>query len=448
MNNYIPSTNKPPAPAKNFVGREKEINTLIKSLTAQKESYSPGSRIAVISGECGAGKTELALVIAQHLAQNFPDGQLFMPFDHSPENNLSLLAVFETIIHSIDPFALLPDDVSELCKLYNSLLANKKMLIIIDQATETEDLLLLTPPQGSTLLCTSRHSIDIPGAFSLELRGLNANDAEKLCTTICPQNSKHALTLAQLCGSHPLAISLASVLLSNKQGLILEDIVKEIESYKYHNSDLLNYFVEKIYTQLDVSTQKLLIQLSVVTGSFSQYTVAGIISGNDNNTLDLNQQLTSLSKMDLLNYSESTNQYSMHTIVREFALKHLGGSSNDCFRMADYCSEIIEDIVTISLRGSDGLLLSLLLFDDHKVHIKQSLKWISLQDTKSQNINTLTLKYYKIVEAFGRLRFFPKTELIPHIKKALEAAEYINDKENILSISENLANTYETITSP
>lgn len=448
MNNFISTTNKPPIPTDNFVGREKEINTLIESLGAQDGFHQRAGSTAVISGEYGVGKTELALVIAQRVAQNFPDGQLIISFDNDPQNNLSVPEILETIIHSIDPFALLPDDLGELCNLYSSLLKNKKLLIILDQAIEVENLVLLTPPQRSALLLTSRHSISLPAAFNLELSGLEANDAEKLFATICPKGSKHTLTLAQLCSYHPLAIYLAAGLLINKQSLKLENIITRIESYKSNKLDLLNYLVELAYNQMDVSTQDTLAQLSVFTDSFSLDTATELIDGAGTNTLDLSQQLTFLSKMNLLNYNELTNHYSMHTIVRKFALKHLGDSSNVRFRMADYFANIIEDIVTFSLRGSDGVLLSLLLFDDHKVHIKQSWRWLSIQDIKSRKITTLILKYYKIIEAFGRLRFFPKTELIPQMKKALEAAEHVNDKENIIYISEKLADTYEGLTSP
>jgi hypothetical protein len=52
------------------------------------------------------------------------------------------------------------------------------------------------------------------------------------------------------------------------------------------------------------------------------------------------------------------------------------------------------------------------------------------------------LKFYKIMEAFGRLRFFPERELIPQIKAALEAAQRLNDREATRSILGSLGRTY------
>jgi len=111
-------------------------------------------------------------------------------------------------------------------------------------------------------------------------------------------------------------------------------------------------------------------------------------------------------------------------------------------RLAQYYANAAEDCATLAHRGSDGVLLSLLIFDDHKFYIKQAWSWLQQQEQKSPIIDALTLKFHKITEAFGRLRFFPEHELLPQIKAALEAAQRLNDREATLSILGNLGRTY------
>jgi hypothetical protein len=98
--------------------------------------------------------------------------------------------------------------------------------------------------------------------------------------------------------------------------------------------------------------------------------------------------------------------------------------------------------VALAHRGSDGVLLSLLVFDDHKIHIKQAWVWLQQQEQKSPVIDVFILRFYKITEVFGRLRFFPERELIPQIKAALEAAQRLNERDAALSILGNLGRNY------
>lgn len=129
MNNFFSTTSKPQISSDNFIGRKTEIDLLVQSLSTQNSIHQTTGNIAVISGETGIGKTELALIIAKHLDNEFPDGQLIISFDKDPENKLIVSEILETIIHNIAPFALLSDDLNELKALYTSLLESRKILI-------------------------------------------------------------------------------------------------------------------------------------------------------------------------------------------------------------------------------------------------------------------------------------------------------------------------------
>jgi hypothetical protein len=64
----------------------------------------------------------------------------------------------------------------------------------------------------------------------------------------------------------------------------------------------------------------------------------------------------------------------MHEILRLFASKKLSDSSGVYLRLAQSCSKIIDEIHSLSIKGSDGFIISLLMFDVHKDKIKQSCR--------------------------------------------------------------------------
>lgn len=446
------TTSKPPISTYQFIGRKTEIDLLVQSLSGKSSADQTLGAVTIISGETGRGKTALALNVAEHLGQEYPDGQIFLSFNGDPTDELIVLETLGTIIHSIDPFARLSDDLHELHELYTSLLESKKVLIIIDQVSEVADLFYLLPPKMSAMLFTSRYTIELPEAFNLELQNLNLSDAHELISAVFPKAKPYASLLAQLCCYNPLAIKLSAGVIINDKSFTAKELVETLKNFvAQENSNssnilsLLRFLTTRIYQQLDEQTQNIFLQLGVFSGLFSKSTVSNLLDGLV--VIDkIPQQLETLSRVNLLSSNESEDPFEMHNFTRSFALKHLKNPYDVHLRMANYYADIIEEISTISLRGSDGIQLGLLFFDEYKVHIKKSWKWLLRQDITSPIINVLVLRYYQATETFGRLRFFPKNELIPQAKRALEAAEQLNEKDKIILISNNLADINNTFT--
>ena len=65
---------------------------------------------------------------------------------------------------------------------------------------------------------------------------------------------------------------------------------------------------------------------------------------------------------------------------------------------------------------------------------------IKILDITSKTVSELTVKHFKIIDVFGRLRFFHK-DIIAHAKRALAAARNINDEESITLVSKRLKST-------
>ena len=448
----ISATNRPQIPVHDFVGRETEINSLVESLNPKDSDPVPSGKVAMIYGEAGIGKTELAWVVAHHLCPKYPDAQLAIKFSNAGDSTLAVQHVLETVIHTFDPLARLPDNLNELQALYNSLVEGEKVLIIVDQVDSEKAVNLLIPPPTCALMLTTRHQFKLPTAFNLDLGHLLLVEAEHLLLTICPRIGAEAATLAHSCQYSPLALRLSASLLAYDLSFEVKDYIRvstkpveQTANNKVYRKNLINEIIQQAYQQLDAISQQAFCKLGVFLDGFDQTAAVALVDTAGGEPEEANRQLDTLCQLNLLGFDEATEFYRMHTSVRDFALEHLVDSSKTHLRLAHYYANIAEDCAALAHRDSDGVFLSLLIFDDHKFHIKQVWAWLQQQEQGSPVIDAFILRFYKVMEAFGRLRFFPERELIPQIKTALEAAQRLNDHEATLSILGSLGRTYHML---
>jgi hypothetical protein len=125
--------------------------------------------ISVIAGPAGAGKTALALHWAQQVRDRFPDGQLYLNLRaHGPGSPVApagALAEFLVALGvpapdgmgGLAPGGLAPAELEERAARYRSLLAGRRMLVILDDAASAEHVRPLLPgAAGCAALVTSR----------------------------------------------------------------------------------------------------------------------------------------------------------------------------------------------------------------------------------------------------------------------------------------------------
>lgn len=116
--------------------------------------------VATICGTAGVGKTTLALYWAHQIAHQFPDGQLFVNlrgFD-SRGTPVSTAAAVRGFLDALEvPPHRIAADMPAQTALYRSLLAERRMLIVLDNVRDTDQIRLLLPGSpGSLVLVTSR----------------------------------------------------------------------------------------------------------------------------------------------------------------------------------------------------------------------------------------------------------------------------------------------------
>jgi DNA-binding SARP family transcriptional activator len=225
-----------PAAPSGFTGRDHEIAWLDQLLSMDNSAGALG----VIAGPPGVGKTALALRWANRVTGTFPDGQLFAGlcgFDphHRPLSPADVLARFLLAL-GVRPDDV-PPEIDQRAALYRSLLAQRRVLVVLDDARDSQQVRPLLPAGSSSLvLITSRVRLDglVAGlaARLLPLDTLAPQTAAELIEKIAgpAEPAERALRsrLAELCGYLPLALRIASARLAAGPSWSASNLVEEL----------------------------------------------------------------------------------------------------------------------------------------------------------------------------------------------------------------------------
>jgi DNA-binding SARP family transcriptional activator len=207
----------PPA-SRYFTGRTGELDTL-SGLLERDPGNTDGVVIAALTGMAGIGKTALAVRWAHQVADRFPDGQLFASLrgfgpSGAPVTPAEAICGFLTALGV--PAARIPVDPAGRTALYRSLLAGRRMLIVLDNAQDAERVRSLLPGSpGCMVLVTSRNRLTglaaAEGAHLLSLGVLTDRESRDLL--ISNLGTERAMTelpavgeLISLCARLPLAL--------------------------------------------------------------------------------------------------------------------------------------------------------------------------------------------------------------------------------------------------
>ncbi|WP_216207258.1 ATP-binding protein [Amycolatopsis aidingensis] len=199
-----------------FTGRQAELNDLLGAVTGPA---GHAALLHAVEGMPGVGKTTFAVHAAHLLADRFPDGQLFLHLHgHTPEKQpLEASTALGALLQAVGVAAQqLPCGVEERARMWRDRLAEKKMLVLLDDAAGPEQLQPLLPTAGQCLvLITSRRRLNTLDVRPISLDVLPPGQATemffRLARTRADKHDPPAVAeLMGLCGHLPLAIALTA----------------------------------------------------------------------------------------------------------------------------------------------------------------------------------------------------------------------------------------------
>jgi DNA-binding SARP family transcriptional activator len=225
----------PKAPS-GFAGREAELDWLSNLLPPSKTAA-----VGVLAGPAGVGKTALAVLWAHRVAGAFPDGQLYASlrgFDrrHAPLSAADVLTQFLLALGV--GVGDVPFELDDRAALFRSILADRRVLVVLDDARDSDQIHPLLPAGSSSfVVVTTRIRLDglvaRIGARLLPLGTLGADAAERLIEQMAgtPAHSRDRelrKKLARLCGHLPLALRIAAARLVGNPQWTVGDLVAEL----------------------------------------------------------------------------------------------------------------------------------------------------------------------------------------------------------------------------
>ena len=366
-------------PVGDFVGREFEIDTLINALLRESRACITG-----ISGMGGIGKTELALLVAERLRDDYPDAQFFINLQGTDDNPRSPQDAMAICVRAfLGPEVKLPEEPEQLSNLYRSELSGKRVLLLLDNAADSAQVRPLLPPTGCAVLVTSRKSVTLPGMTPLTLHLLTDKEARQLLLEIAPRAESVAEQICKFCGYLPLALRAAGSLLAITTDLDPVDYAAQLQDER---SGLELIGTEGVdidvaasfnlsYARLASEASRVFRLLSVFPATFDAV-AEEVVCGDAGHV-----QLSDLVRRSLVLYDESTKCYRLHDLARLFADTKLSAEERAAGQkhFATHYKDVLTAADKLYLEAGESLLRGLTLFDLEWGNIQAGHAWVAAQ---------------------------------------------------------------------
>ncbi|MFJ9448265.1 BTAD domain-containing putative transcriptional regulator [Kitasatospora sp. NPDC101235] len=344
-----------------FVGREAQLRAIERQLLGPRGHGAPAAEaspapaaIALITGAPGAGKSALALRWAHRARGHFPDGQLFTDLhgwsSTGPQHPHAVLGSFLRALGV--PAEDVPAQLDETAALYRSMLAGRRVLIVLDNALDAAQVRPLLPGTGGcAVLVTSRDRLTglvvREGAHRIELADFSPAEGRALVRRVLGAERVEAreqavARLLDACGHLPLAVALAAARLRDRPHHDLTDFAAELAGNRLDvlsadgddRSACLRTAFSFSYRALDEPARRLLGLLATSPAVDLSAPVAEVLGGLDRGTGA--RILRRLADVHLLT-EHSADGYRFHDLLRLFAAEQ--GARQESGRSRRLCLE-------------------------------------------------------------------------------------------------------------
>ncbi|MFE3247197.1 BTAD domain-containing putative transcriptional regulator [Streptomyces sp. NPDC059209] len=362
-NGYIGRRRASPAPVHqlpidvpDFTGRTEEITLLEGLLSAAGRQPV----VVVLTGPPGSGKSTLAVHVAHRVRDAFPDGQLFVDLGgmgDRPREPADVLAEMLRGIGVID--SAMPGEVNERAALFRSRLAQRRFLIVLDDAAGSAQVRSLLPGTGgSAVLVSSRRRTPGLPAHHIPVGVMKHHEARALFGTIVGpdrlrlEGADTDRVLAD-CGSLPLAVRIAGSRLSNRPGWTVGTLADLLHDERGRLDQLRTGEME-VRASAELSYRHLPEQAATAFRAFGQLAgepVAGwLVAVAMGRGDEAAKELETLADEHLVEVvgtdSLGLQRYRMHDLLRCYA-EELAGS-DDAGTRAQRRLEVIDTLIALA----------------------------------------------------------------------------------------------------
>jgi DNA-binding SARP family transcriptional activator/tetratricopeptide (TPR) repeat protein len=317
-----------------LIGRENDIALVRNSLTHRQGDSTVGVLVSLeaIAGMAGVGKSALAVHVAYELRDRFPDGQLYIELGaHAGEQApMAPATALDRLLRILGvPAQRIPQDLEGATAMWRTLLASRRVLIVLDDAADPDQVRPLLPGSHSSslVITTSRRRLmGLPGQRHISLDVLSEDDAVALFRERVGEertrDTREVAEVVRLCGHLPLAIQITASRLNSRPAWSTADLAQRLATSDQRLAEIRNSsggiarIFEFSYRGLDGAQQTAFRRLGLHIGSEFGPHAAAALSG-----MSLRETESVLE--DLLDYylihEPSAHRYRIHDLLREYA---------------------------------------------------------------------------------------------------------------------------------
>ena len=338
-----------PAGTRHFVGRAAELVALTDLL---EEARAAGVAVtAVIGGTAGVGKTALAVHWARLSAGRFPGGQLYVNLRGFDPSGIPVAAAdaIRGFLDALVPSGQIPTTAQAQAGLYRSLLAERSMFIVLDNARDAAQVRELLPGSASCMVVVTSRSqltglIAADGACPLQLGVLSHADAGELLARRLGRDRlaaepQAAQELVGLCGGLPLGLAIVAARAAASRALTLERLTAELRVAARRLDAMqtgepatsLRAVFSWSYQDLSGPAARMFRLLGVHPGPDITAPAAASLAGlGEGNT---GRALAELASVNLIS-EQAPGRYSLHDLLRAYAAEQARVIESDTERAA------------------------------------------------------------------------------------------------------------------
>ncbi|MEV7279396.1 BTAD domain-containing putative transcriptional regulator [Streptomyces sp. NPDC093111] len=322
-----------PGAIADFTGRDDLLAAIRKALEEEPET-SYALRIVSITGRGGVGKTTLAVHLGHSLAKRFPDGQMFAKLRGPSAQPILPTRILERFLRSLGiPGSAMPPTIEERAELFRNLVADRRMLIVLDDAIDEEQVRWLLPGSSNCpVLVTSRSRLaGLEGASSVQIDVFSTDQALQLLSRILGAERIHselpsALQLITLCGNLALALRIVAARLVGRPHWPLSKMVARLRDESQRLDELTHGGVgvraglAMVYQGLPADAQRLFRRLSMLEAAeFSSWVAAPLLDLAVMEAEDVLEFLVDAQLVDVEVVKGHRPRYRLHDLVRVFS---------------------------------------------------------------------------------------------------------------------------------
>jgi DNA-binding SARP family transcriptional activator len=314
-----------------FTGRHRELAEILEILRPAQETR-PEARIVVLAGPGGVGKTALMIHASHQVSAAFGDGQIYVDAQGAGTYHVATREIAATVLRALGVAgSAIPDALPERVSLYRSVIAGRRLLIVLDNVESEAQIRDLLPAGGyAAVMIASRPRLTgLPGAHLIELGVLDHAEAGILLSRILRPGQLAAepaalADLIEFSGGLPLALRIIGARQAAKPHWQLTTLARRLADTR-HRLDELRYgdldvraTISLSYAGLPGNAQAMLRRLSLLDGpDFPLWAGAAVLDVSLDDAEELCEQLVDAQLLGAAG-SASGTRYRLHDLVSAY----------------------------------------------------------------------------------------------------------------------------------